>query len=347
MQIAIRLKTLALAAAGAALVLAVGAAGSPARAQLISCGDTITQSVKLTADLSCGSSDGLDVGADHVTVDLGGHTITGASNFYGVFANGHQYVTIKNGTIVGFTDAVFLDNAPHGTVSGIVARQNPGVAIAVQDSDFTAVSKVTVVAAGYEGVYLQTDGSSLTDSIVSASANNAGHGVVVWGDADRVSGNTVLGSAKQGIDVQYGGGDEVTKNRVQGSGDYGIHLYDAQLAVVSGNTVTGSATDGIYLNAASDGTTLSKNVVSASGGNGIEISPDSLGTGITGNTSSGNRSSGIDVENSDPSSKLGKNTADLNGLDGVIGTVGDTDLGGNKGKWNGQTDCNIGGFPCT
>ena len=81
--------------------------------------------------------------------------------------------------------------------------------------------------------------------------------------------------------------------------------------------------------------------------NGIAISSDSLGSLITANVSNGNRTSGIDVQNSDPSSKLGKNTADLNALDGIIGTIGDTDLGGNKGSDNGHTDCNIGGFPCT
>src|SRR5919197_1070983 len=89
----------ALVTAGAALVLAVGAEGSPAKIQAVSCGDTITQSVKLTADLSCGATDGLDIGADHVTIDLAGHTIRGATPYNGVSDNGHPYATVKNGTI--------------------------------------------------------------------------------------------------------------------------------------------------------------------------------------------------------------------------------------------------------
>jgi parallel beta-helix repeat protein len=340
------LKLAVLAVAGAALVLAVGAEGSPTKAQVVSCGDTVTQSIKLTADLSCGASDGLDVGADHVRIDLGGHTISGTGPYNGVYANGYQYTTVRNGTIAGFEDAVFLDNAPHGSVTGIVARADPGVAIAVQDSPFSAVSKVTVVAYGYEGVYLQTDGSSLTNSSIDAAANPVGTGVVVWGSGDSVSGNTVLASAKAGILVQYDGGNQVTKNRVQGAGSDGIRLYDTQGATVSGNDVTGSAGVGILVETTSDGTALSRNTVTASAADGIEIATDSLGSLLTSNVSSGNRSSGIDVENSDPSSRIGKNTADLNGLDGIIGTVGSTDLGGNKGKDNGQTDCNIGGFPC-
>ena len=338
---------LASLAAGAALVLAVGAEGGPTVVQSVSCGDTITQSVKLTADLHCSTTDGLDIGANHVTIDLGGHTIFGASPYNGVSDIGYPYATIKNGAIDGFAVAAMLRTAPHGTVTGIVARNNPSVAIDVDGSAFTSVSKATVVAYGYEGVYLQTDGSSLTSSTVSASSNPVGIGIVVWGSGDTVSGNTFSASAKDGIHVQFGGGNQVTKNRVEGAGDNGIRLYDTQGATVSGNTVTGSAGVGILVQTTSDGTSLTKNLVWASGADGIQIGTDSLGSLITGNTSSGNRSSGIDVENTDPSSRLGKNTADLNALDGIIGSVGDTDLGGNQGTDNGHTDCNIGGFPCT
>ena len=335
-----------LTVAAAALVLAVGAEGGRAHVQSLSCGDTVTQSVRLTADLHCSTSDGLDIGANRVTIDLGGHTIFGASPYNGIADTGYSYATIRNGAIDGFVNAVYLHAAPHGAVIGIVARNNPGVAIAVDSSAFTTVSKVAVVAYGYEGVYLQTDGSSLTSSTVSASSNPVGVGVVVWGSGDTVSANTVSSSAKAGILVQYGGGNQVTKNRVQGAGDTGIRFYDTQGATVSGNAVTGSGGVGILVENTSDGTTLTKNTVAASAADGIEISTDSLGSLITANTSTGNRSSGIDVENSDPSSRLGKNTADLNALDGIIGAVGATDLGGNRGGDNGHTDCNIGGFAC-
>jgi len=335
-----------IAAAGTALIIAFGAEGRTAVAQSVSCGDTITQSVKLSADLHCSTSDGLDVGANHVTIDLGGHTIFGVSPYNGVADNGYPYATIKNGTVDGFINGVYLHGATHSAVTGIAARNDAGVAIAVDASPFTAISKATVVAYGYEGVYIQTDGSSLTGSTVSASSNPVGIGVVVWGSGDTVSGNTVSSSAKDGIHVQYGGGNQVTKNRVQGAGNMGIRLYDTQGAVVSSNTVTGSAGVGILVEATSDGTTLTKNTVTAGAADGIQIASDSLGSLITANTSSGNRSSGIDVLNTDPSSRLGKNAADLNALDGIVGSVGDTDLGGNQGTNNGHTDCNIGGFPC-
>ncbi len=75
----------------AALTSAVPAS---AGSQEIGCGDTLTASVTLTADLTC-ADQGLRIAADHMTLDLGGHTFTGA----GVGILGSS-VTVKNGTIV-------------------------------------------------------------------------------------------------------------------------------------------------------------------------------------------------------------------------------------------------------
>ena len=61
-------------------ILAVNAA--PALA--VSCGDVITTSIRLEQDLNCPASPGLVVGAAGVTIDLHGHTITGAPGFTGV-----------------------------------------------------------------------------------------------------------------------------------------------------------------------------------------------------------------------------------------------------------------------
>jgi len=42
-----------------------------------SCGQVVTTNVVLTANLVCNETDGIIIGADSITVDLNGHTITG------------------------------------------------------------------------------------------------------------------------------------------------------------------------------------------------------------------------------------------------------------------------------
>ena len=63
-------------------------------------GDTLTADTKLTGNLS-GSGSGLIVGADDITIDLNGYslTMTGGSGYGIDNTGGYADVTVKNGTI--------------------------------------------------------------------------------------------------------------------------------------------------------------------------------------------------------------------------------------------------------
>ncbi len=99
-------------AAGAIVV--IPARATPAAAE-ITCGQTITASVTLTADIGPCPGDGIVVGADHIRIDLAGHTISGAvidettppvtTQPTGVRVGTHDHVTVTNGRIVGYTIA--------------------------------------------------------------------------------------------------------------------------------------------------------------------------------------------------------------------------------------------------
>lgn len=114
----------------AVFALTVGMLASPASAEdPIECGDTITESVTLTADLGPCPGSGLIVGADGITIDLGGHTLFGSrpaelfvdepfSYGFGVMDAGYDNVTITNGTIERFTMGVgFRDGVSGTTIS--------------------------------------------------------------------------------------------------------------------------------------------------------------------------------------------------------------------------------------
>jgi len=64
----------------------------------VQCGDTLTASVQLDADLNC-TGTALTIAASGVTVDLGGHTVTGTTS--GISAHDQTGVTISNGTVGG------------------------------------------------------------------------------------------------------------------------------------------------------------------------------------------------------------------------------------------------------
>ena len=59
------------------VVVAVVAGASMAQTGGLSCGDTVTVDTTLDSDLIGCRSNGLVIGADNITLDLNGHTISG------------------------------------------------------------------------------------------------------------------------------------------------------------------------------------------------------------------------------------------------------------------------------
>jgi hypothetical protein len=83
---------------------------SPDNQALVVCGDLIVVDTTLTADLACptGTGTALTINAADITLDLGGHTISGDPFEVGIMVNGFSGITIQNGTISGFNDGIFL-----------------------------------------------------------------------------------------------------------------------------------------------------------------------------------------------------------------------------------------------
>ncbi|WP_143765295.1 right-handed parallel beta-helix repeat-containing protein [Catenulispora acidiphila] len=93
--------------------------GTPAN---ISCGETVTKSVVVEADLRC-AGDALTISAKGVTIDLAGHTLSGSGKGAGITLAGSGSVAgalIENGTITGFGSGVKV--GPNGATSPTLYR---------------------------------------------------------------------------------------------------------------------------------------------------------------------------------------------------------------------------------
>src|SRR3954447_13954121 len=97
-------------AAAVVSTLIVGVAQDARAKAALHCGATITADTRLTSDLTNCSSVGLIIGADDVTLDLGGHTVTGdgVSDVEGVRTIGHDNVVIENGSVRNFVEGVVI-----------------------------------------------------------------------------------------------------------------------------------------------------------------------------------------------------------------------------------------------
>jgi hypothetical protein len=89
----------------------------------VSCGDTIVADTILDRDVVDCPNNGIVIGADGITLDLNGHLIDGDATPFaacrrrqfcdtGVVNDGHDGVTVRDGSVRQFGAGVFIGRAP-------------------------------------------------------------------------------------------------------------------------------------------------------------------------------------------------------------------------------------------
>jgi parallel beta-helix repeat protein len=345
----VRVPRLALVA-GLGLFVAV----SGADAATVTCGTTLTASTTLSADLVGCPGTALVIGADGITVDLGGHTISGtnAAGGEGIASDGHSNVRIVGGRITDFRlNGVGIRGGSGNLVRGITVRRigkggvegepvSAGIAISksprsrvigndvsndvkafqadgvvVLDSPGTVVGRNRLVRNSWNGlVLLNSANSRITNNVLDGNRNN---GTEVNGASDSalVAGNHARGNAQIGIVVGSAHRVRVVRNRAS-KNEVGFLFFDLHGSLIGANRA-GRNHDGIVLSggeSGSDGNRLVGNVANKNSGVGIALVEDNKGH-LSGNS-------------------LKDNTANRNGDHGMDVVAGTIDKGGNRASGN-------------
>jgi large repetitive protein len=242
-----------------AWVVPVAAQAAPA-STVVTCGQTLTSSTRLANSLVSCAGDGLVIGADNITVDLAGHSISGvnAAGSEGIANDGHPGVLIKNGTIENFfLNGVGLRGAPRSVVSDLTIRE---IGAGGVDGDFSA------------GVLVRESPNTLVT-------------------ANTVT-NDVSAFQSDGVDVLFSAGTTVSGNRIANNAWNGMVVLESPSTRVIGNALDGNQNQGTEVNFGSDGTLLAGNHAGNNVSNGLVVGAIS-GARIEGNTLTGNRESGL------------------------------------------------------
>ena len=294
----------------AAWAVPVAAEAAPA-STVVTCGQTLTSSTRLANGLVGCSGDGLVIGADNITVDLAGHSISGvnAPGSEGIANGGHPGVRIRNGTIANFfLNGVGLRGAPRSAVSNLTIRKigagggenDASAGVLVKNSPNTLV---TANAVTNDVSAFQSDGVdvlSSADTTVSGNrlANNAWDGMVAI-DSPRthVIGNALDGNQNQGAEVNFGSdGTLLAGNHAGNNVSSGLVVGAVSGARIEGNALTGNGDSGLFM------FDLLNSQVSANraGGNSVGIDLEggqnvSTGNRIANNDASRNAEAGLVV----------------------------------------------------
>jgi parallel beta-helix repeat protein len=199
-------------------LVATGSGQTRMKRVALSCGSTVTTSVTLTANMVCAGSDGLDVGANGVVINLNGHLIQGDGTHIGVFDVSHTAVVVENGVVNNF--AYGVEFGAGGTVQNVRSEND---------------SQYAIFAAG-------------NNAVINADyALSSGTGILVESNGAKVTGNWVEENTSFGIFVLGATGVSVLNNKATNNSSQGIAVADST-GLVSGNIADGNGNDGILVN---------------------------------------------------------------------------------------------------
>ena len=301
-----------------AVILAMLVFPTATQAQEPACGDVLTHSVRLRADLACAPGEtALTIGADDIVIDLGGHAITGAS----LAVDGRG----------GFDGII---------VRGGELRDNTlGIRLAgVQDARIAHLT----ISGGLEGVSATGGGDLIVRDVDSCAVFNP----IVLSDetGDVVRRSRACGS-EIGMTVAGSRDVKIVDSEFEGNTRVGLRLSGTEDSVVRDSRATGNRRVGFSIAGGSTGIRFVGNVAKHNA-SGIEVEAGATGNLLRGNVASVNdvppgvppfSSDGIDVF--EPSTVLADNVANRNPGFGIYAPDGAVDAGGNRAHGNGLGDC--------
>jgi len=197
---------------------------------------TANSSYRLTGSLTVpASTNGINVTANNVTIDMNGFSITGPGSTSGVVngvsASGIADVTVENGTITGLGLAIVLGAS--GIVRNVHADMN-GFGIDVGNNSVVEGCTANNSTTNY-GIACSS-GCSISGNTANG---NADEGIFCSVSGCQITGNTANGNTSVGIDCQSGA-CVISGNTLLGNPTLGIGCFGSG-CLISGNTVINSA----------------------------------------------------------------------------------------------------------
>src|SRR5256884_2117623 len=193
------------------------------------CAMRVSESLTLANDMTC-AGDGMVVVSDNITVDLGGHPLTGQGmgpqtwplpqlDSVGVRVGGHTGVTVRNGKTTGFSTGIYFIDMTSSSIESVTTLRNrfgfyihASEKITAKDSD---------VEFNIYGLHLQNSNDCiLVNNLLARQTYNSPGGYGLYMYASK--------------------GNRVTDNTIDSNINWGIWFSDAKENVIFHNNVIGN-----------------------------------------------------------------------------------------------------------
>jgi Periplasmic copper-binding protein (NosD) len=360
--------TLALAVVGVMVL-----SGGRAQASHVSCGDKITTDTRLDSDLVNCPNNGIVIGADGVTLNLNGHLIDGDGTPFaacprrkicdvGLVDDGHDGVTVRDGSVREFDAGVLVGSARRSRVLGVSSSRNE-IGVVIVDAARSLVRNSSANRSIEQGLVLfHSDHNRI---LHSSFRHNGNLGVIMrmGSTANLIEGNLFSGKSHapqivmedsnanrvsrnrcvriNGCIVVDAGGNRnvIARNRVARARANGIAIEDGDGNVVAHNVVVHPGGAGIRLGLAHPrvggaDNVVRRNLVRGGGSDAYLVSKTDNGSLLSRNVAVGAGDDGFDVRSR--TAKLADNRAVRNRDLGIEAVRGVIDGSGNIARGNGD-----------
>ncbi|WP_165821285.1 right-handed parallel beta-helix repeat-containing protein [Nocardioides gansuensis] len=244
----------------------------PGAPEVVTCGQVITESTKLAADVTGCLGEGIAIGAPNIVLDLNGHTVKSGllleagqeDNLLPGIRNGYPNVEIRNGTVTNYGYGVLLGpGSVHSDVHHMTLTRNALTGVQLFDADNGRL------------------GSTVRDNVFDSNGET-------------------------GLQLMSGTEGSLIENNYFISNGMSIHLFDSHRNVIRDNTISGIILDpaldsdaGIVVENGSRDNVLEDNDISDTGDAGIKIHQGSHGNRVLGGVLVRNGDAGVIAEGSD------------------------------------------------
>ncbi|MFH1630805.1 MAG: NosD domain-containing protein, partial [Candidatus Aenigmatarchaeota archaeon] len=223
----------------------------------LSCGDTITESTTLTADLTGCTDVGLTIATSDIYLDCAGFTIMGNRSNVGIAVNSVENVTIKNCVITNFTIGIRVDtsgslyvNITNNTVYNN-SRDEGGIGISFTGTNHSSIMNNRLYNNTANGIYLY---ASYNNTVTGNNASQNANGIALNAASNNTIASNNLSFNTQAFNTQVAGlavmwsENNTVYNNIMNNNTYGLRIiYLSRYNNFTDNTINGNTVSGIHL----------------------------------------------------------------------------------------------------
>jgi parallel beta-helix repeat protein len=254
------------------------------------------------------------IGADNISLDCRGHTVSGAGGM-GISLEGRQGITIRNCTVTGFDVGFGLVAASDNSLIGNMSDAN-GQGYLFESSHDNRLTRNSARNSGCDAFILHGSGGNTFTRSVASDNGCSGFGLFD-SSGNTFTNNQASRNVFDGIFLSESSSNLIQRNVLEENGGNGIWLTsNSNENRVLSNSASNSGGNGIQLSGAHFNR-IEGNVVTESGGDGVSLEGSTQNV-LLENIATSNSSEGFDAFGGSAANSFFRNVARRNGSEGFL-----------------------------